>query len=162
MLDPICFSAACWCKSFENTNRARFWVCKNFLPTLELFATTHNWSYHLEWNTNLYSQFVPGVFLQLVWMANNFARCPVTNDRDFKIGDYGLPTVGREAFGTGMRQRALPWATFVALGRYVVEQIHVVENRLQRRQRVRLKGKKKRSYLSNSGFMIFLLKEILI
>ena len=28
--------------------------------------------------------------------------------RDFKIGDYGLPTVGREAFGTGTRQRVLP------------------------------------------------------
>ena len=28
--------------------------------------------------------------------------------RDFKIGDYGLPTVGREALGTGTRQRALP------------------------------------------------------
>ena len=49
---------------------------------------------------------------------------------DFKIGDYGLPTVGREAFGTGTRQRVLPRATVVALGRYVVEQIHVVENRL--------------------------------
>ena len=30
------------------------------------------------------------------------------SNRDFKIGDYGLPTVGREAFGTGTRQRALP------------------------------------------------------
>ena len=84
------------------------------------------------------------------------------HNRDFKIGDYGLPTVRREAFGTGTRQRALPWATFVALGRYVVEQIHVVENRLQRRQRVRVKGKKKRSYLSNSEFILFLLKEMLI
>ena len=27
--------------------------------------------------------------------------------RDFKIGDYGLPTVGQEAFGTGTRQRVL-------------------------------------------------------
>ena len=50
----------------------------------------------------------------------------------------------------------------MALGRYVVEQIHVVENRLQRRQRVRIKGKKKRSYLSNSEFILFLLKEMLI
>ena len=66
----------------------------------------------------------------------------ILNIRDFKIGDYGLPTVGREAFGTGTRQRVLPGATFVALGRYVVEQIHVVENHLQRRQRVRIKGKK--------------------
>ena len=38
--------------------------------------------------------------------------------------------VGREAFGTGTRQGVLHWATVVALGRYVVEQIHVVENRL--------------------------------
>ena len=30
------------------------------------------------------------------------------DNRDFKIGDYGLPTVGREAFGTGTRQRDLP------------------------------------------------------
>ena len=30
------------------------------------------------------------------------------NIRDFKIGDYGLPTVGREAFETGTRQRVLP------------------------------------------------------
>ena len=30
------------------------------------------------------------------------------HNRDFKIGDYGLPTVRREAFGTGTRQRALP------------------------------------------------------
>ena len=29
-------------------------------------------------------------------------------NRDLKIGDYGLPTVGREAFATGMRQRVLP------------------------------------------------------
>ena len=50
----------------------------------------------------------------------------------------------------------------MALGRYVVEQIHVVENRLQSKQRVRIKGKKKRSYLSNSGFILFLLKEMLI
>ena len=50
----------------------------------------------------------------------------------------------------------------MALGRYVVEQIHVVENRLQRRQRVRIKGNKKPSYLSNSGFVLFLLKEMLI
>jgi len=28
--------------------------------------------------------------------------------RDFKIGDYGLPTVGQEAFGTGTKQRVLP------------------------------------------------------
>ena len=28
--------------------------------------------------------------------------------RDFKIGGYGLPTGGREAFGTGTRQRVLP------------------------------------------------------
>ena len=28
--------------------------------------------------------------------------------RDFKIGDYGLPTVGREVFETGTRQRVLP------------------------------------------------------
>ena len=36
---------------------------------------------------------------------------PVTvseNIRDFKIGDYVLPTVGREAFGTGTRHRVLP------------------------------------------------------
>ena len=46
----------------------------------------------------------------------------------------------------------------MALGRYVVEQIHVVENRLQRRQRLRIKGEKKRSYFSNSGFILFLLK----
>ena len=32
----------------------------------------------------------------------------ITEIRDFKIGDYGLPTVGREAFGTGTRQRVLP------------------------------------------------------
>ena len=47
----------------------------------------------------------------------------------------------------------------MALGRYVVEQIHVVENR---RQRVWMNGKKKRSYLSNSGFILFLVKEMLI
>ena len=49
----------------------------------------------------------------------------------------------------------------MALGRYVVEQIHIVENRLQRGQRVRIKGNRKRSYLSNSGFVLFL-KEMLI
>ena len=32
----------------------------------------------------------------------------VLDNRDFKIGDYGLPTVGREAFETGTRQRVLP------------------------------------------------------
>ena len=32
----------------------------------------------------------------------------VVDNRDFKIGDYGLPTVGREAFETGTRQRVLP------------------------------------------------------
>ena len=33
---------------------------------------------------------------------------PCLEIRDFKIGDYGLPTVGREALGAGMRQKALP------------------------------------------------------
>ena len=41
---------------------------------------------------------------ETVW---NLPHC-VGAIRDFKIGDYGLPTVGREAFGTGTRQRVLP------------------------------------------------------
>ena len=31
-----------------------------------------------------------------------------SDTRDFKVGDYGLPTIGRETFGAGTRQRVLP------------------------------------------------------
>ena len=43
------------------------------------------------------------------WGRKERANAPVgIHNRDFKIGEYGLPTVGREAFGTGTRQRVLP------------------------------------------------------
>ena len=32
----------------------------------------------------------------------------VISDITLRLGDYGLPTVGREAFGTGTTQRVLP------------------------------------------------------
>lgn len=78
-----------------------------------------------------------GAYLNSMLAARKF---PTWDTRDFTIGDYGLPTVGTGAVGTGTSQSVLTWATVVALGRYVVEQIHEVDNRLTTRS---VKGKKK-------------------
>ena len=76
--------------TFESPLQSR--LCRNSLSTPELSRT----SYRKHGD------------LSALWYSCHSCSGKVGVIRDFKIGDYGLPTVGREAFGTGTRKGFFP------------------------------------------------------
>ena len=75
---------------------------------------------------------------------------------DYRRLDGRFLKLGRDK---GFSPEPPSWDHFVALGRYVVEQIHVVESRLQRRQRVRIKVRKNGVVFQTVDLYYFYLKK---